>query len=103
MGYGGDWDGASGLMETEVAAPGSSSTPKTKKANAKTRQKKKAPGKGKGQRVVKWSKEERLWLWECICWVRCDKALLEGVQGQGVVIVGVSTLFRYSFFLFSLH
>ena len=63
----GDWDGASGVMETEVAAPGSSSTPKTKKANAKTRQKKKAPGRGKGQKVVKWSREERLWLWECIC------------------------------------
>ena len=64
-GRGGDggWGGDDGIMEVLVATPGASSTPKmtkTKKANAKTRQKRKTRGREKGQKTVKWTKEERL-------------------------------------------
>ena len=81
----GDWDDDSGVMEMVVASPASSSTPKTKKANAKTRQKRKAPGRKQGQKAVKWTKAERLWLWECIVFLRRGKTLLAGVQGWKAV------------------
>ena len=42
---GGDWDDDNGVMETVVGSPAPSSTPKTKKANGKSRQKRKAPGR----------------------------------------------------------
>ena len=82
---GGDWDDDNGVMETVVGSPASSSTPKTKKANAKTRQKRKAPGRKKGQKAVTWTKAERLWLWECIVFLQRGKTLLEGVQGWKAV------------------
>ena len=91
----GGWGGDDGIMDSPVATPGASSTPKatkTKKANAKTRLKRKTRGREKGQKTVKWTKEERLWLWECHSWIRRGKTLgvaagrkPEGVQGWKAV------------------
>ena len=81
----GDWDDDRGVMETPVATPVSSSTPKTKTTNARTRQTKKAPGRAKGQKAEKWTRDERLWLWECICMVQRGHTLLKGRQGWKAV------------------
>lgn len=63
-----------------VATPLSSSTPKTRKANEKTRLKRKR-GMTPGRKVTKWTKEERLWLWECVLFVRRGKTGLGRHQG----------------------
>ena len=69
---GGDGVGDVGVLGT-VATPLSSSTPKTRL--------KKKRGMTPGQKVTKWTREERLWLWECVLLVRRGMTVLGGRQG----------------------
>ena len=84
-GGGGMVGGDDGVLGTPVESPGATSTPKTNRtrvANRKTRQKRKTRGREKGQKTVKWTKDERLWLWECASWV------LRGVPRLGKLAAG---------------
>ena len=77
-----DVDGGAGDVGglRAMATPLSSSTPKTRKANEKTRLKKKR-GMTPGTKVTKWTHEERLWLYECVLFVRRGRTASGRLQG----------------------